>query len=185
MRNWLRNTPSSTVRPLVRTGTVTGREVRANRDGDKPRLMLQVQITGPDDIQTIEYVPQPGQDENPINDTKVFIIQVSESYKIAIGADDGVEPAAATGEKWLHSVNDGGDVQALLKLLKSGIIEINGSADNAVRFQALQDKLTALETQLISHVHPGVTAGGASTSPSATVFDIDISAAKVDEVKLP
>ena len=71
------------------------------------------------------------------------------------------------------------------KLLKTGIIEINGDADFAVRFDALQTKLTALEAQLISHVHPGVTAGGASTGVSVTVFDIDILTAKVAEVKLP
>ena len=165
---------------MVRTGTVTGREIRKNRDGDKPRLMLQVRLSAPDDIQTIEYVPQPGQDENPIDGTKVFIIQVSESYKIAVGADDGVEPAAATGEKWLHSLNDDGDVQARLKLLKSGIIEVNGNADNAIRFAALD---TAFQT-LVTAVNAAL-AGKLDGSGTPGALSLDLSGAKVDEVTLP
>lgn len=170
---------------MVNTGTVTGRTVTTNRDGTTQRLMLQVQMSDPDDIQTVEYVPMPGTDDNPINGTKVFIIDVGPGYLIAIGADDGVDPWGDTGDKRLYSVDDLGVVQAFIKLLKSGIIEVNGNADFAVRFNELQSKLTALESQLKTHVHPGVTAGGASTAASVTAFDIDISSAKVNEVKLP
>ena len=170
---------------MVRTGKITGRTITTNRDGSNLRVMLQVQMTNPDDIQTVEYVSLPGQDENPINGSRVYILEVGESYKIAIAVDDGVTPAMATGEKRLYSVSDAGDIQAYINLLKSGIIEVNGDADFAVRFDALQTKLTALEAQLLAHVHPGVTAGGASTGASVTVFDIDITTAKVDEVKLP
>lgn len=170
---------------MVRTGKITGREITTNRDGTAPRVMLQVQMTNPDDIQTVEYVSLPGQDENPINGSRVFILEVGDGYLIGFAINDGVAPAMATGEKRLYSQSDAGDIQAFIKLLKTGIIEINGDADFAVRFQKLQDKLTLLEAQLLAHVHPGVTSGGASTGVSATVFDIDISTAKVDEVKLP
>ena len=170
---------------MVKTGKITGRTITTNRDGTNQRVMLQVQMTNPDDIQTVEYVSLPGQDENPIDGSRVFILEVGDSYKIAIAVDDGVTPAMATGEKRLYSVSDAGDIQAFINLLKTGIIEVNGDADFAVRFDALQTKLTALEAQLIAHVHPGVIAGGASTGVSVTVFDIDITTAKVDEVKLP
>ena len=170
---------------MTRTGKITGRTITTNRDGTNQRVMLQVQMTNPDDIQTVEYVSLPGQDENPIDGSRVFILEVGDSYKIAFAVDDGVTPAMATGEKRLYSVSDAGVIQAFINILKSGIIEVNGDADFAVRFNALQAKLTALEAQLLTHVHPGVTAGGASTGASVTVFDIDISGAKVDEVKLP
>jgi len=170
---------------MVRTGKITGRTITNNRDGTNQRVMLQVQMTNPDDIQTVEYVSLPGQDENPIDGSRVYIIEVGESYKIAIAVDDGVTPTMDTGEKRLYSLSDAGVIQAFIKLLKTGIIEINGDADFAVRFDALQSKLTALEAQLLAHVHPGVTTGGGNTGVSVTAFDIDITAAKVDEVKLP
>lgn len=170
---------------MVKTGIITGREITTNRDGTNQRVMLQVQMSNPDDIQTVEYVSLPGQDENPINGSRVFIITVGESYKIGIAVDDGVTPGMDTGEKRLYSVSDAGAIQAFINLLKTGIIEVNGDADFAVRFNGLQTKLTALEADLIAHVHPGVLAGGASTGASVTPFDIDITAAKVAEVKLP
>jgi hypothetical protein len=64
-------------------------------------------------------------------------------------------------------------------------LELNGSADFAVAFTDLQTKLTALENQLLGHTHAGVTTGGGVSGVSATVFDIDISGAKVDTVLLP
>ncbi len=161
---------------IVRTGTITGRTITTNRDGENQRVMLQVQMTNADDIQTVEYVSLPGQDENPINGTRVYIIEIGESYKIAIAADDGVTPAMATGEKRLYSVSDAGDIQAFIKLLKTGIIEINGDADFAVRFNALDTALQAMLTALNADI---VTAGGAGSTT------LDISGAKVDEVKLP
>ena len=170
---------------MVRTGIITSREITTNRDGTGNRIMLQVQLTSPDDIQTVEYVNLPGQDENPINGSRVYIIEVANSYKIGIAVDDGVDPWGDPGEKRVYSTDAAGAIQAFINLLKTGIIEINGNADFAVRFDALQAKLTALEAQLIAHVHPGVTAGGASTGASVTPFDIDITTAKVDEVKLP
>jgi hypothetical protein len=161
---------------MVRTGTVTGREVKPNRDGDHDRLMLQVQITNADDIQTVEYVSLPGQDENPIDGTRVFIIDISASYKIAIAADDGIAPAMSEGEKRIYSLDSDGIIQAFIKLLNSGIIHINGDNDFAVRWTALNTGLQNMLTALNADI---VVAGGVGNTT------LDISGAKVDEVKLP
>jgi hypothetical protein len=160
----------------VKTGTIRGREVTKNRDGSNDRLMLQVEMSSPDDIQTVEYVSLPGQDENPINGSKVYVIEVGSSYKIGIGVDDGITPDMDTGEKRLYSLDDAGAIQAFIKLLKSGIIHINGSADFAIRFNALDTALQAMLTALNADI---VVAGGAGSTT------LDISGAKVDEVKLP
>lgn len=187
---------------MIQIGTITGRTITPNKDGDIDRVMLQVEMSSPDDIQTVELISLPGQDENPINGSRVYIMEVGTSYKVGIAVNGGVVPSIETGEKSLYATNDAGALQCFIDLLKtgeidivgvaasiillnSGIIELNGSADFAVRFNALQSKLTALEAQLLAHVHPGVTAGGASTGISVTVFDIDITTAKVAEVKLP
>lgn len=159
----------------VKIGTITGREIRPNRDGTTDRLMLQVQMTNADDIQTVEYVSLPGQDENPINGSRVYIIEVGPSYKIGIAVDDGVTPAMDTGEKRLYSLSDAGVIQAFINLLKSGIIEVNGNADFAIRFNALDTALQNMLTALNADI---VVAGGAGTTT------LDISGAKVSEVKL-
>ena len=164
------------------TGTVTGRTVTKNRDGTTQRLMLQVAISSPDDIQTVEYVPLPGTDANPINGSKVFIMAVANSYLIAFGADDGIAPSSDTGENFLYSVDDSGPtatVAALIKLLKSGIIEINGDNDFAIRFNALDTALQTFVTSLNA-----LFATKADASGAAGALTLDISGAKVDEVKL-
>jgi hypothetical protein len=160
---------------MVKTGTITGRDVAKNRDGENDRLMLQVQLSNSDDIQTVEYVSLPGQDANPKNGTKVFIIEVGPSYKIAIGADDGITPGMDTGEQRFYSVNDAGAIQAFINMLKTGIIEINGNGDFAVRWTALNTGLQNMLTALNADI---VVAGGAGSTT------LDISGAKVDEVKL-
>ena len=160
---------------MVRTGTITGRTITTNRDGQNDRVMLQVQMTNPDDIQTVEYVGLPGQDENPINGSRVYIIEVGDSYKIGIAVDDGIAPGMDTGEKRLYSLSDAGAIQAFIKLLKTGIIEVNGNADFAVRFNALNTALQSMLTALNADI---VSAGGSGGTT------LDISGAKVDEVKL-
>ena len=184
----------------IRIGEITGREITTNRDGTTPRVMLQVRMSNADDIQTVELVTPPGYDANPIDGSSVYVLEVGPAYKIGFAVNDGITPDTATGEKRIYSLDDAGAIQAFIKLLKTGIIEINGNgaiqingtvielngnADFAVRFDALQTKLTALEAQLLTHIHPGVSTGSGNTGVSVTVFDIDISGAKVNEVKLP
>ena len=170
---------------MIRIGTVTGRAVGKNRDGTEDVMLLQVEISDPDDVQTIQLMTPAGEDDNPITGSQVLILDIGNAFKAAITVDDGVAPFMDPGEKKLYSLDTSGVIKAFINLLASGNIELNGNDDNAVRFEALQTKMTALEAQLIAHVHPGVTSGGANTGVSATLFDIDISAAKVDEVTLP
>lgn len=165
---------------MVKTGIITGRTITTNRDGSGDRVMLQVQITNSDDIQTVEYVSLPGQDENPINGSRVYIIEVSDSYKIGIAVDDGVTPAMETGEKRLYSLSDAGVIQAFIKLLKTGIIEINGDADFAVRFTALEAQMQILVTDINAAFATKVNGSGAAGG-----LVLDLSSAKVSEVKLP
>lgn len=161
---------------MARTGIIRGREVRKNRDGTSERLMLQVQMSNPNDIQTVEYVSLPGQDENPIDGSTVYVIDIGESYKIGIGVNDGITPAMDTGEKRLYSLDAAGAIQAFIKMLKTGIIEVNGNGDFAIRFNALDTALQAMLTSLNADI---VSAGGTGGTT------LDISGAKVDEVKLP
>ena len=179
---------------MIRTGIVTGREFKKNRDSGNDRLLLQVQVTDADDIHTVEYMSPPGEDSNPPNGAKVLIIDVGRAYKIAIAADDNVSPSMAEGEKKLYSISDGA-IAAFINFLASGIIEINGNSDFAVRFNEMQsafdefkDDFNQLVTDYTGHKHDGVQSGSESTAVAdtpGTETTADISAAKVEEVKLP
>ena len=178
---------------MIRTGIVTGREFKKNRDGENDRLMLQVQITDADDIHSVEYMSPPGEDSNPPDGAKVLIIDAGRAYKIAIAADDNIQPSMEEGEKKLYSISDGAIV-AFINFLQSGIVEINGNNDFAVRYNELETGFNELKSDFNSfvttayniHSHPTAPTGPVSppSSPGSSSA-ADISAAKVNEVKLP
>jgi hypothetical protein len=195
---------------MAEIGTVTGFEIKPNKDGTSSRRMLQVKFNGDDDdIQTVEQFCEFGNDSVPIIDlpdasppvvgTKVIVISITESWKIAIAADDNIEPSMLEGEKKLYSLDNTGAISAFINWLNTGIIEINGNADFAVAFTDLKTAFDQLKTDfddLVSkyngHIHtttatvstgsPGVISATTSTD-SPTTADID--PAKVDTVKLP
>ena len=108
-------------------GRVTGAEVLPNKDGLTPVLMLQVEITDPDDVQSIELLRSAGVDSNPLNDCKVFIGQVGEAYKLVIANDDGILPTAEPGEYEIYSAVGAPPAAvkfARVKVLKDGSVEI-------------------------------------------------------------
>lgn len=177
---------------MIRTGIVTGREFKKNRDSGNDRLLLQVQITDADDVHTVEYMSPPGEDSNPPDGAKVLIIDVGRAYKIAIAADDNVSPSMAEGEKKLYSISDGA-IASFINFLASGIVEINGNNDFAIRFNEMQsafdemkDDLNQLVNDYTNHKHGGVQSGGGVTAVPdipGTESTADMAAAKVDEVK--
>lgn len=193
---------------MAMIGRVTGRQITTNRDGVKQSMMLQVEITDPEDIQTVELISQDGEDTNPPDGSKVVIVSVGSAYKIAIAINDGIAPDVTLlpGEKKIYS-SDGGAIKAFIKWLKTGVmilsgtllqilgstkieitapvIEINGSADFAVSFNDLKTGFVALQAEFDAHIHtgglPGPLLTGVPTAPSVATID----PAKVPTVKLP
>jgi len=175
------------------TGIVKGYEVKKNRDGAGARLMLQVEITDPDDIQTVELMSASGEDNVPPIDSRVLIVSVGSAYKIGIAIDDGITPSMSDGEKKMYSIASGA-ISAFINLLNTGIIELNGNADFAVRYNALETAFDELKTDFNNfvttvynvHNHPTAPTGPVSP-PSATGSSsaADITGAKIDEIKVP
>jgi len=168
---------------MIKVGTVTGREIKPNIDGTQDVMILQVEITDPEDIQTVEVIANAGEDNNPPDDSTVVIARVGDAWKIAVAINDGITPddSLTPGEKKIYS-SDGGIIKSFITWLKNklvlrgDVIEVNGNADFAVRFNALE---TALQTMLTSLNADIVSAGGSGSTT------LDISGAKVDTVKLP
>lgn len=174
------------------TGIVRGYEVGKNRNGTQNVLKLQCEVSGPNDIQTVEYMSHAGDDHIPVEGSIVTILQAGRAWKIAVASNDGVDfdSSLNEGERKLYA--PGG---AFIKLADDGTIELNGNADSAVAFGDLVTALNsfkasidaAIAGSITGHTHvsngPGVpTNPGVGTAPEVSV---DISAAEVPEVKLP
>ena len=190
---------------MLRQGRVTGYKIGKNRNGDHDVLLLQVQFSNSADVQTVELPLMSGEDTNPPLGSKVWVESIGEAYKVALAIDDGIAPEKLSGEKKYYS-SSGGVIKAFIEFLVSGIsnwwgttlnltgttkitatapvIELNGNADFAVQFTALETAFNTLKSEFNAHVHGGVFPGVASTSPT-TASAADISGAKVTTVKLP
>ncbi len=198
----------------ILTGKVRERQLTKNRDGSTDKILLQVELTSPDDIQTVEWINHDGEDSSPPDNSLVVVVAVSESYKIAIACDDGILSEASPGEKIIYSQLNGakrtsvflktdgsliidtkdtsGVQKSVIELEPGGDISItsesninlNGSSDFAVRFNALEIVLNQFLIALNLHKHGGVTIGSAETLIPAPIT-FDLSPAKVESVKLP
>lgn len=170
---------------MAMIGTVTGQEIKKNRDGSIAVRLLQVQVSNESDIQTVQYMGPAGEDSAPINGDKVQIFSVGPAFKFAMSVEDQGNPANVDeGEKQLYSRDSNGAVAALINFMANGVLELNGVADFAVRFSKLADMVTDLNTKYDAHTHTDPVSGSTGT-PSNAPLSLDISGAKVDEVLLP
>ena len=162
-------------------GTVKGFQIGPNRDGTNDVLLLQVEMSDPDDIQTVEYFSGAGDDTIPPEGSLVTILSVGRAWKIAIASNDNIAPSMAEGERKIYSSN-GGAIQAFINWLSTGILELNGNSDFAVRFGALEAGFNQLKSDYNLHTHP--TAPTGPISVPSIISTASISGAKVDEVKI-
>lgn len=164
------------------TGTVRGHEIKTNRDGTQAVLILKVEMASPDDVQSVQYMSSPGDNTVPPAGSVVTVIEAGPAWKIAVASDDGIDfdSSVEAGERLLYS-SDAGTLQAFIKLLKSGIIHLNGDADSAVAYTDLNTALGLFITDLNTKLSAALTGVGGSWPGTS----LDISAAEVAEVKLP
>lgn len=107
----------------MQTGRVTGRQFKKNKDGTKSVLLMQVELTDPADIQTIELMSQTGEESNPPTGSKVTVLPIGQAFKLAIASDDQIEPEVAPGEKKIYSTDEtGATVKASVYLKNDGTI---------------------------------------------------------------
>ena len=122
-----------------------------------------------------------GDDSPPLPDDKVFIVKKDGSGDYAIVGVLAMSQGAVPGEKKLYSRDSEGNLKSLIYIKKDGTIEINGNADNAVRFNSLDVGLQAF----ISDLNFKLTTAFATVPYTWPGSSIDIAGAKIEEVKLP
>lgn len=115
---------------LIESGKVTGQEVKVNRDATKQERLMQVEITAPNDVQTVELMSHTGEESNPPIGSKVTVLGVGEAWKLAVASGDKIVPSVAPGEKMIYSTDDAGEViKAKIHCKNDGTVVINN--DNA------------------------------------------------------
>lgn len=162
----------------IRVGTVRGREIRKNRNGGDDVLLLQVEISEADDVQTVELMTHAGDESSPEDGARVILVQIGPAWVAALAADDLIPPGIAPGERRVYS-QDGGARKATVYWRTDGQLELNGTGDFAVRFNALETAFNRLKSDFDAH---GGHFAGEVPPPASTA---DISGAKVDTVELP
>jgi len=91
----------------TRIGTVRGREKKPNRNGAGDVILLQVEISGPDDIQTVELITHAGDEASPPNGAQVILVQIGPAWVVALAADDLIPPDIDVGERRVYSQDAG------------------------------------------------------------------------------
>jgi hypothetical protein len=127
-----------------------------------------------------------GVDSHPVNDTTAVMIKTDTISKSVILGFLQKNRKAEKGEIRFYSTDEDGNEKTFLWLRNDGTIEIAGDSDNAVKFipldSALQNMVGQINSQLTA-IASGITSAGGAYVP--TNITLDISASKVNEVKLP
>lgn len=173
------------------SGIVKGFELKKNRDAEKKTIILQVELSDFDDVQSVELINAAGQDYNPPNGSQVIVLDLGNAWKVAIASDDGVESEADPGDHEIYSTDAAGETKiAFVKCTRNGalpITKINGDADFAVRFNELKTAFDQLLADHDAHTHNVPITGPAGTTASTPPLvgsTADIDPAKVDDLKL-
>lgn len=161
-------------------GIITGFEIAKNKDGDNPRILLQVKMLD-DDIRTVELVSQAGEDNNPASGCRVVVADVADSYKIGIAVTDDLAPECDPGEKELYSTSSPAAAKlARTKWDSAGNVVHNLGANSAVSFAALDAALQLLVTAINAAFATKLNGAGAAGG-----LALDISLSESPTVKIP
>ena len=157
---------------VVQIGRITGREVKTNRDGAEDVILLQVEVSDSDDIQTVELHRGAGVDLNPPDGSIVVLVNAGNAWQIAATTNDNVTPDDLDeGAYEIYSSDSGAKVakvnldptgaalvaaddtidlesdgSAKINLDPSGDVTINDGAKSAVSFPDLKTQFDLLVT---------------------------------------
>ncbi len=186
----------------MQIGKITGREIRTNRDGGEDVVLLQVEVSDSDDIQTAELYRGSGVDCNPPDGSTVVLLPAGPAWQIAVAVNDNVTPEGLdSGAHEIYAIVAG--AKAARVNLNGDDVTINAGTDFAVQYTALKsafDQLTtdfdALVAVVNGHVHLAPAGGGntgaaldLTTPPPFTNpgqdTTADMTSSKIATIKVP
>ena len=156
--------------------------------------VIKVLRFGRSDVQTANQVTPAGIDAGPIKDLiAVYSSTSKKGSKVIIGYISK-NAIAEAGELRLYSQDETGAEQGYVYLKKDGTLELLGDADNAIRYSPLESAFNELKTDFNNlvtifntHVHVSAAVGvpNAPTITTGTASAADMTASKIDEIKVP
>ena len=180
---------------MVAIGKVTGREVRTNRDGSEDVILLQVEVSDSDDIQTVELHRGAGVDLNPPDGSIVSLVQAGNAWQIAATVNDNVTPDGLDEGDYQIYASASGSKTSKVHCENAGDVVINDGTDWAVQYTALKDAFDILVGDFNTlvflynaHVHP---VGVPNTTAPVALFTpptgsaADMSGSKITTIKVP
>lgn len=150
------------------------------------RLVVKFLRYGRGDVQTSLDIGPYGSDSNPIKDMIAVYAPTSQVGETVIVGYLNKNRLAEIGEHRSFSTDAQGNLKTFIWLKNDGTIQLGGTADNVVRFIALDNELQNLAgfiNQELQKIATGITGAGGSYTPANC--SIDISSAKVDQLKTP
>ena len=165
---------------MVTIGRVTGQAIGENRDGAASVRLLQVEMSAPGDIQTVQYMPMAGDDSPPQNGDLVAVLSIGPAFQIALAVQDTVVPSMPAGEKRLYSRDGAGAEAASVTLRAGGNAELNGAGNSAVTFAQLKAVIDAFVLSLNALFATKLDGSG-----TAGLLTFDIAPAESPTVRLP
>lgn len=110
-------------------GKIIGSSTGTNKDSGGNVLLLEVELSEPDDNQTVEHFRLSGVDCNPPTNSHVLVIQAG-GFLIAASVDDEIEQQAAEGEIEIYA-SASGSKTAKVKCEVGGTVKINNGSRSA------------------------------------------------------
>lgn len=165
---------------------------------DVSRRLVKFTRLGKNDVQETEESAPFGFDSNPIKDMVAVYSPTEQNGQPVIIGYINKNQLSAVGESRIYSTDAAGELSFFLHLKNDGTAEFGGNSDFLVRYSPLQtevhrlrDDLNGLISKFNTHIHvvttpvAGVPTPGAvsPTVSPATPSSIDISGAKIDEIK--
>jgi hypothetical protein len=149
-------------------GRVTGYEIDKNKEGDEDSLLLQVELTESNDVQTVELYGSGGRDYNPPTDSTVVVIPIADALQIAVAVNDGIAPESEPGETEIYSVDKfAGEKQASVKCFTDGKVVLNFEGPAAARVGDEIQITPATDPALFAWINAVTAALGALGQPVA------------------
>ena len=180
---------------VVQIGKVVGSALGTNRDSDETVMLLQVEVSDADDVQTVELHRGAGVDFNPPEGSIVALVNGGNAWQIAATTNDNVGPDGLDEGAYEIYSSASGAKAAKVNLDPGGDVTINDGTKSAVSFPQLKaqfDQLTSDFNSLVNlynaHVHPGVTTGPGSTAVTVSLGSVStasVDAAESDTIKVP
>lgn len=157
------------------------------------RRLIKVLRFGKFDVQTPEEIAPFGTDANPIKDMVAIYSSTTESDSKFIVGYINKNQLAQPGEHRIYSLDSSGNLKAFIWLKNDGKIQLNGSADNAIRYgntadtiNELQDDIKSLKQAFTNWVTVPNDGGAALKAISATwagtALQKDITLSKIDNI---